>query len=128
MLDFFLWNVSGDSSEYLKMDIIQDSDTIGQIILETDRSELQFAVSYQFSRALDFKPLNIAGKTFAAIRSGRKKDHPANLAPAAHDLSLFQKIDKVIDFGDRREANRPEFFKAVVYFFLFTHLLTSPKS
>lgn len=58
-LDVLLKNIAGNPPENLVIAVIHHRDAVRQILLETHRSELQFAVSYQLSRALDFEPLHI---------------------------------------------------------------------
>jgi hypothetical protein len=57
-----------------------------------------------------------------AICSGREKHETATPATRPHDLSLLQKVDKVIGFGGGGKTNCPKFVKTIVYCMFFTHV------
>jgi hypothetical protein len=59
------------------------------------------------------------------ISPGREKDLPTVLTAGAHDFALFQEIYKVVHLSDGGKANRPKFFKPIIYLFLLTHLFIS---
>jgi hypothetical protein len=46
------------------------------------------------------------------------------LAPRAHDLVVFQIIDKIVGFGDGSKADRTKKLESIIDIFLFAHHLS----
>jgi hypothetical protein len=126
-MDLLLWNITGNPAEYLVVAIIQDSDAVRQIILESHRSILQSTECDEFSGALDLMPIHAAGEALVTISPGREENHPTVFASGSHNLALLQIVDEVIDFGDRCEAYGSKFLKTIIDLFCLAHFFISPK-
>jgi hypothetical protein len=123
--DIIVGNTAGDSTEYLVISVVQDSNRVREVILKSNRRVLQLAVSNELPFARNLKPLHIAGKAFVTVGSRREKDLAAIHTARTHDFSFFQVINKIIHFGEGSKTDCSEFLKAVIYLFFvfFTHFL-----